>query len=74
MITSPEVSANSAHHQCAKRVGAELVIAGTADDGVIEILKYSDPDYFCFGLQCHPELDEEGPFEIFFKKFEESVS
>jgi putative glutamine amidotransferase len=74
LIATPEVSTNSAHHQCAKRVGAELLVAGTAADGVIEILEHSDPGYFCFGVQCHPELDEDGPFEVFFQKFAEAVS
>jgi putative glutamine amidotransferase len=45
---------NSRHHQAADRVGAGLVVAAVAADGVIEGLERSDRT-FVVGVQWHPE-------------------
>jgi putative glutamine amidotransferase len=68
-----KVSTNSAHHQCADRVGDNLLISGRSEDGTPEILEHVDENYFCFGLQCHPEADEVGPLEPFFERFAKAV-
>lgn len=45
---------NSAHHQAAKTVGAEVVVSATAPDGVIEAIE-APKRRFCLGVQWHPE-------------------
>jgi putative glutamine amidotransferase len=50
----------SHHHQAVGRLGAGLVVSGTADDGVIEALE--DPSLrYCVGVQWHPEADADSP-------------
>jgi len=45
---------NSAHHQAAREVGADVVVNALAEDGVIEGIE--DPRRrFCLGVQWHPE-------------------
>lgn len=50
-----EVLVNSAHHQSVRQVGANLRIAATAPDGVVEAIEATDPNWFCVGVQWHPE-------------------
>jgi len=50
-----EIAVNSAHHQAVKAVAAELVIAATAPDGVIEGIE-APGRRFCLGVQWHPEF------------------
>ncbi len=50
-----EVLVNSAHHQAVRQVGADLRVAATAPDGVIEAIEATDPNWFCVGVQWHPE-------------------
>lgn len=74
LITGKEqVLVNSAHHQAVEQVGKNLIISGTAPDGIVEIVEHQDPSYFCFGLQSHPEAEENGDLEPFFKKFAEAA-
>lgn len=48
------LSVNSAHHQAAADVGADVVISGRAPDGVIEAIEAPNKR-FCLGVQWHPE-------------------
>ena len=45
---------NSRHHQSVGQVGANLVAAATAPDGVIEAIEAPNAE-FCLGVQWHPE-------------------
>jgi putative glutamine amidotransferase len=45
---------NSAHHQAAGAVGADVVVSGRAPDGVIEAIE-APGRRFCIGVQWHPE-------------------
>jgi putative glutamine amidotransferase len=48
------VMVNSLHHQAVAEVGAELLVAGRAPDGVIESIQTVDGD--TVGVQWHPEM------------------
>lgn len=74
ILGKDEILVNSAHHQAVERVGNNFIISGTAPDGIVEIIEHQDPNYFCFGLQSHPEVEESGHLEPFFKKFAEIIS
>lgn len=73
ILKKEKVMVNSGHHQAVKNPGAGLMISGRSPAGVAEILEHEDPDYFCFGLQCHPEA-ETGDFEPFFEAFARAVA
>ena len=55
MIGKDKIHVNSAHHQAVDKLGRGLLAAGTSPAGVIEVLEHEDANYFCFGLQSHPE-------------------
>ena len=48
------IQVNSTHHQ-AVRADGDFVIAGYADDGIIEAIEWPELA-FCLGVQWHPEL------------------
>jgi putative glutamine amidotransferase len=41
----------STHHQAVNRVGRDLIVSGTASDGVIEFIEAEDPSVFVIGIQ-----------------------
>lgn len=52
-----ELRVNSAHHQAVKTVAKSLRVGAVAPDGVIEAIESDDPDWFCIGVQWHPEAN-----------------
>jgi putative glutamine amidotransferase len=52
-----ELRVNSHHHQAVREPGAGLRVAARAPDGVIEAVEAADPDWFCVGVQWHPESE-----------------
>jgi putative glutamine amidotransferase len=52
-----EIRVNSAHHQAVRQVGAGLRTGAVAPDGVIEAIEATDPNWFCVGVQWHPESE-----------------
>lgn len=52
------VVGRSGHHQAVDALGAGLVIAAVAEDGIVE--GFEDPDHWLVGVQWHPE-DDDGP-------------
>jgi putative glutamine amidotransferase len=52
-----EQRVNSTHHQAVNQLGKRLRVAARAPDGVIEAVESTDPNWFCVGLQWHPEDD-----------------
>jgi putative glutamine amidotransferase len=52
-----EIRVNSGHHQAVRQTGKGLRVAATAADGVIEAIEATDLDWFCVGVQWHPESE-----------------
>ena len=52
-----EVLVNSEHHQAVRIVGDKLRVSAKAPDGVIEAIEADDPNWFCIGVQWHPESE-----------------
>jgi putative glutamine amidotransferase len=52
-----EIRVNSSHHQAVRQLGKGLRVGATAPDGVIEAIEATDPEWFCIGVQWHPEAD-----------------
>jgi putative glutamine amidotransferase len=52
-----EIRVNSDHHQAVRQVGAKLRVSALSPDGVIEAIEAADPNWFCVGIQWHPESE-----------------
>jgi putative glutamine amidotransferase len=52
-----EIRVNSDHHQAVRQVGAKLRVSALSPDGVIEAIEAVDPQWFCVGVQWHPESE-----------------
>ncbi len=52
-----ELRVNSSHHQAVRQVGNELRVSALAPDGIIEAIESVDPNWFCVGVQWHPESE-----------------
>ncbi len=52
-----EIRVNSNHHQAVRLVGSALRVGARAPDGIIEAIETTDADWFCIGVQWHPESD-----------------
>lgn len=59
-----EIRVNSAHHQAVRQPGSGLQIAARSPDGVIEAIEATDPAWFCFGVQWHPETDTASALDL----------
>jgi putative glutamine amidotransferase len=57
-IYGPEdILVNSHHHQAIAKPGKGLRVGAMAPDGVIEAIENVGPEWFCIGVQWHPESD-----------------
>lgn len=54
ILGTHELLANSLHHQGVKTPGKGVIITGSAEDGVVELLEVP-AHRFMIGVQCHPE-------------------
>ena len=52
-----EIRVNSMHHQAINQVGRRLRVSAKSLDGVIEAIESTDPNWFCLGVQWHPECE-----------------
>jgi len=52
-----ELRVNSGHHQAVKTLAAGMRVGALAPDGIIEAIESTDPNWFCIGVQWHPESD-----------------
>jgi putative glutamine amidotransferase len=46
---------NTIHHQAIDRLGDGLAVEGKAPDGIVEAVASTDPEWWCLGVQWHPE-------------------
>ena len=52
-----EIRVNSQHHMAVDQVAPLFKVSATCPDGVIEAFESIDDDWFCLGVQFHPESD-----------------
>ena len=64
---------NSGHRQAVKSVGPGFRVAARSPAGIVEIIEHSDPNFFCYGFQGHPEAFDDGPYEVVFREFARAV-
>jgi putative glutamine amidotransferase len=67
------VKVNSAHHQAVADPGPHFVVSATSPAGINEVMEHRDSSFFCYGLQCHPEVPGESLGWIF-RVFADAVS
>jgi putative glutamine amidotransferase len=69
-----EIRVNSCHHQAVNTVARGFRVSATAPDGVIESIESEDPDWFCLGVQWHPENESASALDMqVFEQFLSSV-
>jgi putative glutamine amidotransferase len=56
---------NTIHHQAIDVLGDGLAVEATAPDGIIEAVVSTDPDWWCVGVQWHPERNAAGDDRLF---------
>jgi putative glutamine amidotransferase len=59
---------NSSHHQAVAKLGKNLIISATANDGVIEAIEHRNHSYM-IGVQWHPEYQLSNLDNNLFKEF-----
>ncbi len=52
-----EIRVNSRHHQAVSTVGKGMRITARCPDGIAEAIESIDPNWFCIGVQWHPEAE-----------------
>ncbi len=57
LFGAPELRVNSTHHQGIHQLGRKLRVAAKAPDELIEAIETTDPEWFCVGVQWHPECE-----------------
>jgi len=50
-----EIRVNSQHHMAVAAPADPFMISARCPDGVVEAIESIDPDWFCIGVQWHPE-------------------
>ncbi len=74
ILEKSQVTVPCGHHQCIEKIGTDLKIGAMSPLGVVESIEHIDPNYFCLGVQFHPEVYENGELEPIFKNFFEAVN
>ena len=59
-----ELRVNSTHHQAVNQIGKRMRVAAKAPDGVIEAIESTDPNWFCVGVQWHPEAETASALDV----------
>lgn len=59
-----ELRVNSAHHQAVKQLGSGMRTCATSPDGVIEAIEATDQNWFCVGVQWHPESESASALDM----------
>lgn len=52
-----EIRVNSQHHMSVGMLAPEFQVSARTPDGVTEAYESTDPEWFCHGVQWHPEND-----------------
>lgn len=73
IVGEESIETNTAHHQGVKELGSDLLVSAYSEKGVIEAIEHIDQNYFCLGLQCHPEVLGDEPLTAVFTHFANAV-
>jgi len=59
-----EIRVNSQHHMSVSHVPQDFVVSASSPDGVVESIESLDEDWFCLGVQWHPENDSSSALDM----------
>jgi len=59
-----EIRINGQHHMCINQPARLFRVSATCPDGVIEAYESIDEDWFCLGLQWHPENESASALDM----------
>ncbi|HXY37431.1 MAG TPA: gamma-glutamyl-gamma-aminobutyrate hydrolase family protein, partial [Planctomycetaceae bacterium] len=59
-----EIRVNSQHHMCVDQVAEPFRVCAMSPDGVIEAYETADDDWWCVGVQWHPENDSASALDM----------
>ena len=59
-----EIRVNSSHHQAVNQVAKPFRVSATAMDGVIEAFESIDDNWYCLGVQWHPENETSSALDM----------
>ena len=59
-----EIRINSQHHMAVDQVASLFRVSATAPDGAIEAFESIDEDWFCLGVQWHPENETSSALDM----------
>jgi putative glutamine amidotransferase len=59
-----EIRVNSSHHQAVRQVAPGLRVGALAPDGVSEAVEAADANWYCVGVQWHPESDTSSALDM----------
>jgi putative glutamine amidotransferase len=66
-----EIRVNSMHHMAVDQVAEGFIVSARCPDGVVEAIESTNPDWFAFGTQFHPEADTASALDV--RIFEEFI-
>jgi putative glutamine amidotransferase len=59
-----EIRVNSQHHMCVDQVAKPFRVCATCPDGVIEAFESINDDWYCLGVQWHPENETSSSLDM----------
>jgi len=59
-----EIRVNSQHHQAVDQVASPFIISARSPDGIVEAFEAKDDDWFCLGVQWHPENESASALDM----------
>jgi putative glutamine amidotransferase len=59
-----EIRVNSQHHMAVAEVAEPFKVSATCPDGVIEAIESTDEDWYCLGVQWHPENESASALDM----------
>lgn len=66
-----EIRVNSTHHMACDEIAPGFTVTARCPDGVVEAIESTQPDWFAFGTQFHPENDSASALDL--RIFEEFI-
>lgn len=69
IIGTDDIMGPCHHHEAIKDLPAGFRVAARSAAGIIEAIESTDAEWFCFGIQSHPETRGGGSFGELFKEF-----
>lgn len=74
VISKTEIELTCNHKQAVDKLGNNLRQSAKTDTNVVEVIEHLDSEYFCFGIQSHPEAQIHNDFDPLFDAFRAEIN